>query len=475
MLVLLSSAAHEVCPVPEHRSRHRFIALSITIAVPLLITLLLLAQGLFAQVPGADREGEMERWLAATAHQEGTIAPGTGITTENWRQYRQFMPMGMQELFEGRSFWKMPKEAEMEVGPTVLYPLPPGYNQATRDYSAAVRVVHLPGGHNDIANYVAGEPFPNPEEPDKGYKLLVDLWFAYLPHLTAGTPANTLHSCVQDKFGSISCLLVSYVYRQTAYNTDPGVARDDPRAKDTWFTEWAMVEAPEQSKYTAQLTLFFKDNQRDEELYVFVPALRRSVRLGIPARCTQVTGTDYLQDDYKNNGFNGGISLFEAKFLGRRRILALTGNYPALAGDFPNNYYMSLGWPMRSWAKWQLRDVDVIDVRRVPSERAGYCYGKRIIYEDSQTHYALWEDLYDADMRLWKLALVAPRVTKAPLLGFVPGPVTSCVWDIQNAHMTSGSTQDKYGHDLLINSDVPAEYQDFDKYATPGGLLQIMK
>src|SRR5271169_1643871 len=159
MLAQLSSATHEVCPVPEHRSRRRFIALSIMSAVLLLITLLLLAQGLFAQVPGADGEGEMERWLAATAHQKGTIAPGTGVTTENWRQYRQFMPMGMQELFEGRRFWKMPKEAEMDVGPTVLYPLPSSYNQATRDYSAAVRVVHLPGGHNDIANYVAGEPF----------------------------------------------------------------------------------------------------------------------------------------------------------------------------------------------------------------------------------------------------------------------------------------------------------------------------
>lgn len=168
MLAQLASAAHEVCPVPEHRSRRRLIALSIMIAVLLLITTLLLAQGLFARLPDADREGQMERWLAATAHQEGTIASGTAITTENWRQYRQFMPMGMQELFEGRRFWKMPKEAEMDVGSTVLYPLPPSYNQATRDYSAAVRVAHLPGGRNDIANYVAGEPFPESRGTGQG-------------------------------------------------------------------------------------------------------------------------------------------------------------------------------------------------------------------------------------------------------------------------------------------------------------------
>src|SRR5208282_3173839 len=225
MFVLRSSAALEVGLAPEPRWRRRFTAGRTLIAAALAMMPVLFAHASFAQVPASARAGEMERWLAATAHQPGTISPGTAITTENWRQYRQFMPMGMQELFEDRHFWKMPKQAQINVGPTVRYPLPSGYIQATRDYSAAVRVVHLANGHNEVTNYAGGEPFPNPEEPDKGYKLLVDLWFAYLPHLTAGTPANTLHSCVQDEFGSISCLLVSYVYRQTAYNTDPGAPR----------------------------------------------------------------------------------------------------------------------------------------------------------------------------------------------------------------------------------------------------------
>jgi Protein of unknown function (DUF1329) len=425
-----------------------------------------------AQAPRSSGQQDLKRWLAITARQEGTIVPGTKITMRNWPQYQQYMPMGMQELFAGRRFWKMPKEVEIDVGPTVIHPLPASYLDAPAD---AVRVVHLPNGHNDIANYVAGQPFPNPREPDKGYKLLVDLWFAYAPHLIAGTPANPFRTCVEDRFSNISCMLLSYVYRQSAYNTDPGFARNDPWAADVWFTEWTAVEAPEQSKYTAQLTEFFKDDQRPEELYIYIPSFRRSVRLGLPARCTQVVGTDYLQDDARNIGFNGGIALFDARFLGHRKILTLTGNYFAVAGDFPDNYYMPLGWPKPSWGSWQVRDVDVIDVRRVPSEQAGYCYGSRIIYQDSYTHYALWEDVYDANLRLWKIALVAPRDTLAPSLGLVPASVTSCIWDVQNDHLTTGTTQDKYGHDVFINSDVPAEYQDFSKYATPGGLVQIMK
>lgn len=445
-----------------------------TIAV-VSILFLLGGNAAYSQDSGVMEELGMARWAVMTAQQPGTIEPGTIITAKNWRRFQEFMPLGMIELFEGHRVWKMPQDVKIEIGPTVIYPLPKGYVAATEKYSNQVRVVHLPNGHNDVKNYVGGEPFPSPEDPDKGYKLLVDLWYAYVPSVVAGTPANPLHSCTQDRFGSINCYLISYVYRQTAYNTDPGVPRDEPRAKDVWYTEWVAIEQPEQSKYTAQLTLFFKNNQRNEELYVFVPSLRRSLRLGVVARCAPVAASDYLQDDYKSVGFNGGIGMFDAKFLGRRKILALTGNYKPVAGDFPNNYLMPLGWPTTEWGKWQVRDVDVIDVRRVPSERRGYCYGKRIIYADVSNHYALWEDTYDANMKLWKVALVAQRVIKAPLLGFVPGPVTSVSWDLQSDHMTSGSTQDKYGHDLLANSEVPAEYQDFAKYATPGGLAQIMK
>jgi hypothetical protein len=404
-----------------------------------------------------------------------TIPIGTTISLQNWREYQQYMPQGMIELFKRTHFWKMPAEIEISVGPTTVVPLPAGYLAATEKYSHNARVVHLPNGHNDLVNYVGGEPFPNPQEPDKGYKLLADLWFAYAPHLVVGSPRNPLKSCTQDRFGNINCRELNYVYRQTAYNTDPTVQPTGRNAKDYWFTEWVMVQKPEQSKYTAQLTLFPLDNQRPEDLYTFVPSLRTTLRGSLSARCSPVAETDLIQDDYRNVGFNGGIGVFDAQFLEHRKILALTGDYTALGGDFPNNYYMPLGWPKPSWGQWQLRDVDVIDVRRVPAERAGYCYGKRVVYEDSHNHYALWEDIYDAQMLLWKTGLVAQRLLKSTSLGYVPGGVTSSAWDLLKDHMTNVSTEDEYGRDMLTNEDVPPEYQDFNIYATPGGLMGIMK
>ncbi|MBV8772469.1 MAG: DUF1329 domain-containing protein [Deltaproteobacteria bacterium] len=405
----------------------------------------------------------------------GGIAPGSIITLGNWRQYAQYMPLGMTELFKGNQFWKMPPDLKIVVGPTVAEKLPAGYAEATAKYSSNVRVVHLGNGHNDVLNYSGGEPFPNPQQPDKGYKLLADLWFAYVPHFLAGTPRSPLTICSETSHLYSSCERLSYVYRQVAYNTDGEVSPEEAKTNNYWYTEWLTVEEPEELRYTTLLMLYPKDTQRDEDQFMFTPSLRRWIRGSLASRCSPVVGTDYIQDDFKRVGFNGGLGLFNAQFLEHRQILALTGDYLPMGGEFPLNYYMPLGWPRPSWGKWQLRDVDVIDVRRVPTEMAGYCYGKRLIYEDSQTHYALWEDAYDKRMRFWKTALIAQRVVKKPLLGEVTGAFSSTAWDFEFHHLTNASTQGKGGRDVLVDGEVPAELRNFTRYSTLAGLSQIMK
>ncbi len=67
----------------------------------------------------------------ALAFQEDSISPGTRITMQNWENYKHFMPDGMIWLFEGKYFWKMPPGVEINVGPTVILPLPKTYREAT--------------------------------------------------------------------------------------------------------------------------------------------------------------------------------------------------------------------------------------------------------------------------------------------------------------------------------------------------------
>jgi hypothetical protein len=416
---------------------------------------------------------------AQGSQSSGTIPPGTKITMQNWQQYKQFMPDGMAKLFAGGFYWKMPADAEIDVGPTVNVPEPPGYIAATEKYSGQVQVVHLPDGHMDVRNYVGGIPFPNPEDPDKGYKILVNAWYSYRPHLNVTSMAHPVRDCIVDRFGNLSCETIDIVYRQEGYNTDPGVTVSE--SPNVWYTEWLMVEQPEQAKYTAQLTLFYKDNQTFQDEYAFVPALRRSLRLSATARCSPLLGSDLAQDDAQVSGFNGGIGLFNAKFLEHKKIIALTGayNYYQVGHDFPKNFYQPLMFPPPSMGQWQMRDVDVVDIRRVPSETPGYCYGKRIMYIDSYYHTGHWQDLYDDNMQLWKVALLA--VPDAAIVPGVPGGRAPgldgffTMWDTQNDHLTVITGLNEQGQGYFVNSNAPAETQDLVRYTTPSGLSQIMR
>jgi hypothetical protein len=408
-------------------------------------------------------------------HFANGIPIGTVITMSNWQQYKQFMPDGMVDLFQGTYFWKMPADVQMKVGPTLLYPLPQGYRDATEKYGSQTRVDLLPNGHYHLANYVAGLPFANPQNPDKGWKILADEWYGPIPRIAVGAPETGLgHSCALDRFGNLSCLKFAYVYRMLSHIWNIGHPVTEPAAGGAWYTEWLMIEWPEQSKYTADLTIFWQNDQKDESDYVFVPALRRTLALSSTARCAPVFGTDYTHDDARA-GFNGGTAIFQAKWLREQKILGLT-DITTADGTFPQNYDLPLAWAKPSWGNWSVRDTDVIDVRRIPSLAPGYCYGKRIMYVDKHFHHELWTDLYDTNMKLWKvMSFMARPGNIHGQISTIVGSVWVGMWDIQNDHATLAFTADGPGRDIVVDGKVPPQYDNISKYSTPGGLMQIMR
>jgi hypothetical protein len=49
------------------------------------------------------------------------------------------------------------------------------------------------------------------------------------------------------------------------------------------------------------------------------------------------------------------------------------------------------------------------------------------------------------------------------------------MWDVQNDHMTIATSFNENGDSYMVNSDAPRDYQSFERYATPGGLSEIMR
>jgi hypothetical protein len=167
----------------------------------------------------------------------------------------------------------------------------------------------------------------------------------------------------KDHIGNYNTEVVDAVYWQLAYNweSDQGVLRIDPKAAGAWYSEYLSVEEPEQFKYTAVLTIFWQDNLKDEDDYVFVPSLRRSLRLSSSAGCAPVLGSDFVKDDQRVR-WNGGVGKFEGTWLRDRRLLTLFIMNGKAAGTFPAEYDGILGCPKPSWGEWETRDTYVVDI-----------------------------------------------------------------------------------------------------------------
>ena len=239
---------------------------------------------------------------------------------------------------------------------------------------------------------------------------------------------------------------------------------------------WIISEWPEQSKYTTVLTILWQDNLRDDDDFTFVPALRRSLRLSSSARCSPVLGTDIVRDDQRA-GWNGGVGKFVGKWLRDQRILTLQNAAIKIAGDFPARFDGMLGWPKPSWGDWEVRDTYVIDVRRVPSLAPGYCYGSRVMYVDKQYYQTLHEDIFDSNMKLWKIyyIVLTPATFRSysPQMGIGGGMVE--VWDVQNDHASYLTSYNKSGRVPFFDDQLPKRYDDITKYSTPSGLMQVMR
>ena len=258
----------------------------------LLVSWLLSLPAMALAQTSTDRS-ELDTFLKDTQSQ-GDLPVGTKITMQNWEKYKAFMPFGMTVLFEGKYYWKMPADVEIDVGPVNNGIVPKTFMEMTEKYSAQNEVEALPNGHYRIKNFHGGVPFPDPQEPNKGYKLLANVFFAYVPAIITSTPENMASIWFQDRFANVSQDTFDIVYRQSAYNSDPGIANEETYAPGSWYTEWFMQETPEQARYTTSLQIFYQDMEAHPfpDQYVFVPAIRRSLRLSTTARCAPIFGSD---------------------------------------------------------------------------------------------------------------------------------------------------------------------------------------
>lgn len=401
-----------------------------------------------------------------------TIPPGTKINAQNWEQYKDFFPEGIQVVLSGKHpVWKLPPDWEVDVGPTIDYPLPKSFLEASEKYNGQARLKKLDNGAYTIENYTAGIPFTDISGPDAAYRLLYDQYYHYSGAMNYYR--STGHEV--DRYGNRTSLDSYQVYLQFTHVTDPGFPGYAGEMPGYFVSYYDELVTPEQSKYTSPLELIYDDPQRVPEFYVFLPSLRRALRLSSSARCAPYAGSDYVGDDIYGTPLPLGY--FQAKITGERNMLMFRpepGNRAQF--DVEHNYYQPMMFPKPVIGKWMVFPAYILDVQRVPSLNRGYCYGLRRMFLDKRNlGFAFtWTDLYDSSLKFWKLFAGWESPERVPHGdGYFLG-VRGLNWmvDFQGGHASFAMV----GEDVFtLNETVPQQYRDVSRYGSPTGLSKIMK
>src|SRR5579885_2623638 len=339
--------------------------------------------GMIAQTARSEMMFDLQHYRdLVDASSSQTIPPGTKITLQNWKQYKNFMPVWLQAAYSGDYHWHIGPGPEftINVGPTSNFPLPKKFLEDTEKYHGQVTLQKLGDGGYTMKGYTAGVPFPNPTEPDMAVKVMYDAWLPWRPAISHYYTWDR----IVDRFGNVSPEDTDDTFYEMGYLSDEGYPTTTPYGTDYFQAGRYFVAAPEQSKYTTELQLQPKDPTKLQELYAFLPSLRRSLRLSSAARCTPLLGTDYIADD--------GAWLppnFAPTYLGEKKLLSIVmdpnkssdpksyAGGGAVAGDtFP-------GWPVAGTNHWELRNVYIIDLLALP-KLGNYCYSHRVYYIDKQ-------------------------------------------------------------------------------------------
>jgi uncharacterized protein DUF1329 len=418
--------------------------------------------------------------------QQPPLPEGTVITTQNWQQYKGYMPLWMQVVFSGEYAFKLTPEQQVVVGPVTPRPYPKEYAKNTEKYSSQVSLKKTTEGGSILQNYTAGQPFPHPTNPNIGDKILWNLWYRYTPRVEIN---RAIYTGLIDKYHNIFQQKVFTDYMRLGHVSEPGQPIYTPEAKDVDLALYTEIILPEQSKYTVALIIYFLDPTRLQEYWSFVPSLRRPIRLSASARCAPSVGTDATTQEQKA-GFNMLLSQTTAKLVAHKMTLMMTNIQPAYPASIdltdPKTAHLwgtdnGTSWPPPP-SKWELGETWVVEVKPTPDKMAGYCYGNRRMYIDAQDYHLSGEEMYDMGGKLWKtfanLARLHPN-GYGDLFETGSGNSILPILDLQNVHQTivdetnDGGVPGTGGD--LTNTQVEAPLWSAARYASPTGLLEIMK
>jgi hypothetical protein len=355
---------------------------------------------------------------ASIVHAQHTaLKPGDVIGPHNWPRVQGMVGDNLLNRIKHGYSFKI-KESRPRRNPKA-------YDEATEKFAAKVALSS--GG--ELLHYIAGQPFSqvSPADPQAGLKLVWNFarrWTGDDYKDGGGTATGRAISHIIEKDGSERR---SEAVRYELHTRGRVSVPPQPSFPGYGHVDWMVMRADEYPRDTAGTTTLevrYIDDNRDDDLHVFIPTLRRARRAPPTERCATIAPTEFNYDDI--NSFNGKITRFNYKVLGERPML----------GNFAKQhltYLRKSGDYLPLDEAWEVVNTQVLEITPKDPE---YCYPRKVLYLDQLTHQAIWVQVFNAKGELWKEQFNLYSMVKLADGQEVISPTSPVIINLQNGRAT---------------------------------------
>lgn len=321
------------------------------------------------------------------------IKPGVTINRENLDQYLPEMEKSMDPGNYLLAVHGLQRGViTMPILKTRVYPQPQPFYDITTKRQVEARV----GPNNELIGWEAGIPFLDPKTGAEAVWNL-DRKCGAIDQATANFNMS-LHGAsgkLEREYKDWYWGAYYYIGRVVI----PPIPRVPDNEKKIHFKEYSVLSYPFDVKGFSTLRTRYEDVFIPDDVFAYIPAIRRMRRLTGRDVCDPMAGSDVIYDDFE--GFRQKITPKMTFKLNRRKLL-----FPVHVEKVPPFDYHTSDIPQ---VDWEFRDVYEIIISPNDSE---YIYGRRVIYSDVQRKffgipYATLS--YDMEGRLWRsFTMVTP-------------------------------------------------------------------
>jgi hypothetical protein len=351
------------------------------------------------------------------AASEAELKPGDTIGPENWEKVKGMVGENLLNRIKQGYTLRIKESRSMGV--------PKEYNAATGRYSGEARL----GSNGELLNYVAGLPFPDVHfsDPQIGLKMAWNFYWRWLGDdykTGGGTGGGKIIRYAIEKDGSERR---ADVLHHTIKTRGRVTLESKPVLDGYEHIDWMQLRADEYPRDTAGTTTLemrYADPKREDDLYIYVPSIRRVRRAPPIQRCATIAPSEFNFDDI--NSFGGKVTDFNYRFLGRSKMLGNLAQeqipFQRKSGDY-----------LPSKENWEI--VEAYGLEITPKD-PNYCYPRKVIYFDTQTFEAFWTMIWDAKGNYWKEQFALRSPVKLPDGQMTLSVGTVVIINVQNGRST---------------------------------------